>query len=78
LRFIDVDVLLIFTNIESEFGLSKVFDCDFFSSTNGECDWDNDLVLKISAFSIIADYNRSAEIKSNRGVNNKVLGIIEV
>lgn len=77
LRFTDLDILLVFSNVKSELESLGVLDSDDFTSANDELDWDEDWLLEISAVSFIADYNTSLEVSSFSCVNNDVLFIIE-
>lgn len=64
LRFINLDILLILSNVKSELDSLGFFDSDYFRSANNEFDWDSNGCLKISASSIIADNNGTREISS--------------
>jgi len=55
LRFTDLDILLVFSNVKSELESLGVLDSDDFTSANDELDWDEDWLLEISAVSFIAD-----------------------
>jgi len=64
LRFINLNVLLILSNVISELDSLGFFDGDYFRSANNEFDWDSNGFLEISAISIIADNNGTREISS--------------
>jgi hypothetical protein len=57
LRFINLDILLVLSNIKSKLDSLGFFYSDYFRSANNELDWDSNGFLKISAFSFIADNN---------------------
>jgi len=77
LRFINLDILLILSNVISELDSLGFFDSDYFRSANDEFDWDSNGFLKISAISIIADNNCTREISSCGCVNDDVLVFVE-
>lgn len=64
LRFINLNVLLILSDVISELHSLGIFDSDYFRSANNEFDWDSNGFLEISAISIIADNNGTREISS--------------